>query len=114
MNLLLAVETISRNPAQTMIRIKAAASGMLAVAESAVAKTSFFEDTRVVLDQLVLAKAQLDIAAWHSPEVTGVTSQLLSSAQSFVHTETIPCTEWPSPAEVVEVVRKAANELGAA
>lgn len=91
-----------------------AASGTVASAESAVRETHYIEDMRAVLDQLALAKAKLDITAWHSPDVTAVTAAVLGRIQAFVNAETIACTGWPTPAEVVQVVRGAAHELGAA
>jgi hypothetical protein len=87
---------------------------MLAAAESAVGVTAFFEDTRAILDELARAKASLDVVAWHSPEVTSVTSKILSRAQDFVFAETIACTEWPTPSELLRVVRASAAEMGAA
>jgi len=109
-----AIDTIVSNPTHGATRAKAAAAGMLAAAGAAVGATDSFQDSRAVLDELARAKAQLDIAAWHTPDVTRVTAQLLSRAQAFVDEQTIPCTEWPTPAEVVSAVRAAADEQGAA
>lgn len=114
MSLQLAIDTITSSLGQSAVRARAAASGMTAAAESAVPSTHFFEDTRVVLDQLALAKAHLDIAAWHTPEVTTVTAELLGKAQAFVDANTIPCTEWPTPLELVQVIKVAANSVVAA
>jgi len=114
MTLQSAINSIKRSPDQSSARSQAAASGMLAAAESAVGSTSFHEDTLSVLNQLALAKAHLDIAACHSPEVTSITAQLLGQAQDFVENETIACTEWPLPSEVVQVVKTLASALGSA
>ena len=114
MSLQSAIDIITSNPGQSAVRIRAAASGMTAAAEAAVPGTHFFEDTRAVLDQLALAKAHLDIAAWHTPEVTTVTTEILGKAQAFVDAETIPCTEWPTPLELVQVIQAAANSVVAA
>jgi len=80
MSLESAIDTITSAAGSTATRARAAATGMVAAAESAVGATHFFEDTRAVLDQLGIAKARLDAAAWHTPEVTGVTSTVLSMA----------------------------------
>jgi hypothetical protein len=110
MNLQSAIKAIKTNH-QSSARIEAAILGMLAATESSVGTTVFFEDTRAVLDELALAKASLDIAAWHTPEVTSTTAFLLSRAQDFVDAETIAPTEWPTPTELLHAVRAASNEL---
>ena len=114
MSLQSAIDIITSSPGQPAVRARAAALGMTAAAESAVPSTQFFEDTRSVLDQLALAKAQLDIAAWHTLDVTSVTAELLQRAQAFVESETIACTEWPSPIELVQVIKAAASSTSAA
>jgi len=110
MNLQSAIKAIKTNH-RSSARIEAAILGMLAAAESSVGTTVFFEDTRAVLDELALAKASLDIAAWHTPEVTSTTAFLLSRAQNFVDAETMAPTEWPTPTELLHAVRVASNEL---
>lgn len=84
---------------------------MLATAESSVGTTVFFDDTRAMLDELALAKASLDIAVWHTPEVTSTTAFLLRRAQDFVNAETMAPTDWPTPTELLHAVRAASNEL---
>ena len=106
-----AVEAIQSHANSPEIRARAAASGMIAAAQAALCDTEHFEDTRAVLDALSVAKSALDVAAWHTPEVTGVTSEILSQAQAFFDRETIPCTEWPTPTAVAQAAAVAASAI---
>lgn len=107
-------QLIQESPADRTTRKQAAAYGMVLCASQAVGKTEFFEDTRNVLDNLAKAKALIDIASWHDIEIVKSTAHILLAAQEFVDETTIPCTEWATPNEVVEVVSKAAREHTAA
>jgi hypothetical protein len=100
---------IQHNAARAKIRMQAAAYGLVLVASNAVGKSQFFADSCQVLDQVVQAKARIDIAAWHSIEVAQVTSAVLLAAQTFLDEQTIPCTEWPTPREVANAVHEAAR-----
>ena len=113
-NLLEALELIRANPAVPAVRVCAAARGMALHASQAVRDSGQFDDTRFVLDQLALAKAEIDIAAWHSAEVVAVTEAILGAAQRFLNDETVGCNEWPTPSEVASVVLKVAGERAAA
>jgi hypothetical protein len=84
-----------------------AAYGMLVAARSAPGGGSY-DDALEVLNYLGGAKATLDKAANHSKPTVSVTAEILASAQIFVDEATIPCTEWPSSAEVVDRVFKSA------
>jgi hypothetical protein len=104
-----ALERIKSNPEAPAVRGSAAASGMVAAAEHAVGSGRAFLDTLAVLNALARAKAELDVAAWHSQEVVAVTSAILSAAQNYVDKDAIPCTEWPMPAEVSSLVAREAR-----
>lgn len=107
-------QLIKENPADRTIRKQATAYGMVLCASQAVGETEFFEDTRNVLDHLAKAKAQIDIASWHDIEIVKTTAHILLAAQEFFDETTIPCAEWATPREVVDVVSKAAHEHAAA
>ena len=92
------VQLIQGSPAERQLHKQAAAYGMVLGASRAVGQTEFFEDTRAVLDHLVRAKAQIDIASWHDIEIAQTTAHILQAAQEFVDTTTIPCTDWARPA----------------
>lgn len=107
-------QLIQGSPAERQLRKQAAAYGMVLGASRAVGQTEFFEDTRSVLYHLVKAKAQIDIASWHDIEIAKTTAHILQAAQEFVDETTIPCSEWASPREVVDVVSQAAQEHASA
>jgi hypothetical protein len=65
---------------------------------------NFYEDALWVLNCLGVTKAELDKAASHCEPTISITAEILSAAQKFVEEMTIPCTEWPSSAEVVSCV----------
>ncbi len=83
-------------------KIEAALQGMLAHSQSLTSNTEYYKDTLAVLDGMALAKANIDKASCHNIEIAKVTSSILFDAQEFVSKQTIPCTEWPSPKELVE------------
>ncbi|ROU07427.1 hypothetical protein D9T17_08975 [Lysobacter enzymogenes] len=105
-----ALELIRANPGSPGLRLAAAAHGMALQAFQAVGTSGFFEDARFVVDQLARAKAELDIAAWHSAEVIETTAAILQVTQRFLDEQTIACTEWPAPAEVAACALQAARE----
>ena len=107
-------QLIQESPTDRTTRKLATAYGMVLCASQAVGQTEFFEDTRNVLDHLAKAKAEIDIASWHDIAIVRTTAHILLAAQEFVDETTIPCTEWATPREVVDVVSKAAQEHAAA
>jgi hypothetical protein len=105
------LDVITNHPASSDIRRRAAAFAMLLSARQAVGQGKSFHAARAVLDTLARAKAEIDIAAWHSREVVAVTSGILQAAQHYLDENTIPCTEWPLPAEVAGIVEQEARRL---
>ncbi|PJZ59180.1 hypothetical protein [Leptospira barantonii] len=72
---------------------------------------SYRDDTLKALDLLSKTKARLDIACAHTRPTIDITSEILFEAQRFADEATIPCTEWPSVEEVIEVVSKTARKF---
>lgn len=103
-SLLQVKDIVKANPGSLDIRRRAAAFGMTLAASKAVKAEAFFENTRLVLDELARAKAEIDIAAWHDIAIAEVTSVILRVAQQYVSETTIPCTAWPTPNEVVAII----------
>jgi hypothetical protein len=93
------------------VRAGAAARGMFLHASGFAVGSAHVEDTRFVLDQLVRAKAEIDIVAWHSIEVVAVTETILNRAQRYFDEQTIGSNEWPTPSEVVDLVLKVISDL---
>lgn len=108
------LDVITKNAASPDIRRRAAAFAMLLSARQAVGQGKSLHAARAVLDRLARAKADIDIAAWHSREVVAVTSAILNAAQHYLDETTIPCTEWPLPAEVAAIVEQEARRLAQA
>ncbi len=96
-----ALNIISSESEPESTKIEAALQGMLAHSQSLISNTEYFKDTLAVLDGVALAKANIDKASCHNIEIAKVTSSILFDAQEFVSKQTIPCTEWPSPKELV-------------
>ncbi|PJZ30287.1 hypothetical protein [Leptospira kmetyi] len=69
------------------------------------------DDTLKALDLLSKAKVRLDIACAHTRPAIDITAEFLFEAQSFADEATIPCTEWPTVEEVIEVVWKTARKF---
>ena len=105
---------IQDNQADAELRTKAAAFGLSLAALHAVRETTFFEDARHVVDEVAKAKARIDIAAWHSLDVTRATAAILLAAQRFLDEQTVACTEWPNPGEVAAAVLEAARHVATA
>jgi hypothetical protein len=109
-----ALDVIAKHPGKPDIRRRAAAFALMLCARQAVGPGRSFDDTRAVLDTLARAKAEIDIAAWHSAEVVAVTAEILAAAQQYLDANTIPCTEWPLPSEVAGFVEQEARRLAQA
>ncbi|MBW0432156.1 hypothetical protein HGB47_00835 [Leptospira yasudae] len=69
------------------------------------------DDTLKALDLLSKAKVRLDIACAHTRPAIDITAEILFEAQRFANEATIPCTEWPTVEEVIEVVSKTARKF---
>lgn len=91
-------------------RAAVAAYGMALAAISANRGGRYREDALEALNALARAKAEIDIAALHLRPVVTTTSGILLEAQCFVDKATIPCTEWPTPAEIAELVCREAQQ----
>lgn len=104
------VELIAANRSQSLTRRLAAAYGMLLESSLSIGTSSYFEDSRHVVDQLARAKAEIDIAAWHAVDVTEATWLVLAGTQAFLDQQTIGCTEWPTPGELSAVAAKIATD----
>lgn len=104
------LQLIRKNARQPPVRRRAAAYGMSLAASQAAGTNAFYEDAIAVLNQLAQAKAGIDVSAWHDLSVAEVTAGILHAAPQYVDRQTIPCTEWPLPAEVVEIVLMKAKE----
>ncbi|PDV98973.1 hypothetical protein [Candidatus Chloroploca asiatica] len=91
-------------------RSAAAAYGMALAAVGAMTGGKYRDDALEVLNVLVRAKAEIDIAALHLRPVVHVTSCILLAAQCFADEATIPCTEWPTQEEIAEVVCRQAQK----
>jgi hypothetical protein len=103
-------ELIANNRSSPSIRRLAGAYGMVLQASQSVRATSYFEDSRYVVDQLARAKTEIDIAAWHAPDVVQTTAMVLAEMQAFLDRETIGSTEWPTPGEVSAAAAKIASD----
>lgn len=90
-------------------RISAVAYGMTLIAALNIKENSTFYEGQESLNQLSRAKSTLDIACGHDPSIVEVTANLLSAAQHFVDSATVPCTEWASTQEIFEVVYRCAE-----
>jgi methylthioribose-1-phosphate isomerase len=91
-------------------RSAVAAYGMVLIAKLA-KRGPYIADTKELLNQMSRAKADLDSAGWHTPDVFGTTTEILRAAQQFADGMTIPCTEWPSVDEVATVALETAKRF---
>jgi len=107
------VKLIASNRSNPTIRKMAGAYGMLLQGSHSIRSTRSFDDSRYVVDQLARAKAEIDIAAWHSPDVAEVTAKILAGVQAFLDQETIGSTEWPAPDELATIAANMASECDA-
>ena len=103
-NLSQAISLIAKSAGLQKRRISAAAHGMVLSARESVGTGKYFEDTRLVLDSLARAKAEIDVAAWHDLGVAKLTAAILLNAQQYVDETTIACTEWALPEDVLRMV----------
>lgn len=106
---------VRNSPSQPLSRRLGVALGMVLAArrqaESTPVRGYYRQDALEVLDALGRAKADLDTAALHDPDLTQVSAAILSAAQAYAWEMTIPCTEWPSPRELAEVALGEARRL---
>lgn len=80
-----------------------AAFGMVLGSRSA-PPGEYRDDALCVLNCLGMAKLELDKASCHTTPTVLVTAAILADTQKYVDDMTIPCTEWPTAAEVVSFV----------
>jgi len=92
-----------------VLRNATVAFGMLLAALSA-KSGNYRDDALGVLDKLANAKAQLDSTSAHTFPTIDVTHDILHSAQSYAYENTIPCTEWPTSEEIVNIVFETAKK----
>ena len=97
-----ALKIITNNPGESKLRTSSAVQGMLSEASDFKSDNEYYVDTLALLDKLSLAKVKIDKTSCHDIEIVKVTADILYSAQLYVDEETIPCTEWPTPKEVVD------------
>lgn len=102
---------IKTNTGKIKIRLQVAMFGMVLITSQAIGETEFYADTINLLDQVARAKTEIDIASCHDIEVVEATAFILLSAQRYVDETTFPCTEWPFPGEVAEVIFKTAKQF---
>jgi len=67
-------------------------------------------DALEVLNQLAYAKAKLDSSMCHTFPTIKVTHDILYSAQVYADENTIPCTEWPTSDEIINIVLETAKK----
>ena len=72
------------------------------------------DDALGVLNCLGAAKMALDTSACHTEPTVIVTAAILSETQRFADDMTIPCTEWPTSADVVSFVIEIAAKYACA
>lgn len=90
----------------------AAARAMVLVANAQLHRSGGSRDDALeFLDELARLKADLDAAAAHLPPVIYITGGILLAAQEYAFETTVPCTEWPTPEELANVVSRKAEEL---
>jgi hypothetical protein len=87
----------------------AIAFGMLQAACS-VQEGPYRENILDILNSLNLAKMTFDKSFCHTHPVIDITQSILFAAQNYADEMTIPCTEWPTQAEVIAVVCSAAKK----
>ena len=104
------VATILKTTHGDAQRAAVAAYGMAFAAVTASCGGRYREDALEALNALARAKAEIDIAALHLRPVVTITSNILLKAQCFADEATIPCTEWPTPAEIAELVCREAQQ----
>lgn len=85
------------------------AFGMLLAANSTIGG-GYRDDALAVLNSLAYAKAELDAARCHTFPTIEVTSDILFSAQKYADENTIPCTEWPTSADIIKNVLETAKQ----
>ncbi|MDI7204799.1 hypothetical protein QMM44_15335 [Leptospira santarosai] len=69
------------------------------------------DDSLKALDLLSKAKTRLDIACAHTRPAIDITSEILNEAQRFADEASIPCTEWPTVEEIIEIVSRSARKF---
>lgn len=96
--------------ASTITWVCAAQYAMMLAARSAVGTSKYFEDALQVVNNIARAKAEIDIASCHSNHVITETQYILRAAQDFLEENTIACTEWPRPQEIVDEVERVVRQ----
>lgn len=85
----------------------AIAFGMLQAAYS-VKEGPYRENVLDILDKLSQTKAKFDSEFCHTHPTIDITNSILYAAQDYADEMTIPCTEWPTQEEVINIVFEAA------
>jgi hypothetical protein len=86
----------------------AIAYGML-LAACSVDEGPYRQNALDILNQLSFAKKKFDTEFCHTHPVIDITGSILFSAQHYADEMTIPCTEWPSQKEIIDVVLASAK-----
>lgn len=78
--------------------------GMFAHIKNNMPSSSTYQDSLEIINQLSLAKYKLDCGCNQLLPVARATTKVLLSVQEFFDEEVIPCTEWPTPTELLEII----------
>lgn len=78
--------------------------GMIAHIKNFMPSSTTYHDSLEIINQLSLAKYKLDCGCNQILPIVKATSKVLLSAQEYFDEEVIPCTEWPTPEELLAVI----------
>jgi hypothetical protein len=99
-----AIQLIEDSPYNEITYRKIAVNGMLVHIKNNMPSGTAYQDSLEIINQLSLAKYKLDCGCSHMLAITIATSNLLLKTQEYFDSEVIPCTEWPTPDELLEFV----------
>ncbi|MDH5180949.1 MAG: hypothetical protein OEZ39_15620 [Gammaproteobacteria bacterium] len=100
-----ALHLLKEASANETSRNNIAVHGMYAHVKSNMPDTSFYRDSLQLINQLAFAKYKIDCACSHSLPVVKATSELMLLVQELFAQEVIPCTEWPTPSELLDFIQ---------
>ncbi len=104
LNIEQAIKLIEDAPYNESDYRKIAVKGMYSHIKNSMPGGSTYQDSLEIINQLSLAKHKMDCGCSHVLAIGSATSKLLLVVQEYFNEEVIPCTEWPTPRELLELI----------
>lgn len=83
---------------------KSAAYCLVLAAKERLPASAYFDDSLEYLNELARCKLEVDIASQHDTSVSSISHNILYKAQEHFQECLIPCTEWATPEELMNIV----------